>query len=119
VSTITPTSGFESGQDVVIQGNSFPSDPSRVSVTVGDVPCQVTSTSLKKITCHVQPKTTEHPLLDYNAGTQTNGYIGGTGFRYTRYDISSLGDQSVTGLKTAIANGPVPPVLESTIKATL
>jgi hypothetical protein len=58
--------------------------------------------------------------LDSNAATKTNQYVSGSGFKYTRYDISGLASQTVSGLKAAIASNPGSlPILETGVKATL
>lgn len=53
---INPTSGFETGQNLQIFGTGFSSDPSKIQVSVDNVPCDVESSTLSSISCRLRPK---------------------------------------------------------------
>lgn len=42
-----------------------------------------------------------------------NGYIGGTGFKYEKYNIAGLGTQTHLGLRTALKDATGEATLES------
>jgi hypothetical protein len=63
---------------------------------VDGVDCAVSSSSLTEIACRVAAKQpTDTAQLSSNAATPTNNYISGTGFKYTRYDISGLVSRNI------------------------
>lgn len=56
VSSLSPNSGFTSGQSISIQGNGFSVDPTKIKVSIDNVNCDVTSSTLHSINCQLQPK---------------------------------------------------------------
>lgn len=98
--------GGSAGQTITITGNGFTTNQSRISVTAANIPCTISASSSNSITCVVQANINGNTfgLLSSNTtGTQTNGFYGGSGLKYTRYNISALSDKTVSGLRTAIA----------------
>lgn len=77
-------------------------------MSVDGVACSVTSSSQSEINCKLGDKGSSSALLSTDAGSQTSGYVSGSGFRYTRYDISSLGDKTYSGLKTYLGSSSLP-----------
>ena len=94
------------GQDITITGTGFSNYEERVSVTVDEVPCTITNSDINTISCHLTEKLGSHSSqLDTNSGSQSMGYISGSGFDYTRYDISTLSQKDYAGLKAAVDSG--------------
>lgn len=56
ISSISPNSGFETGQDIVITGTGFSTNPSEIAVTVDGVTCGVSSSTLNSIKCSLYVK---------------------------------------------------------------
>lgn len=54
--------------------------------------------------------------LETDDGDQTNGWISGSGFKYERYDISSLGHKNHVAFKQALENGANLPLYESGLR---
>lgn len=119
VTSVSPASGFTSGQNLVIQGSGFSIDSSKISVSVDDVPCDITSTTLGKINCQLREKTDQSALLNSTVGNQTNGYIGGSGFYYARYSLSGTASNSISSFKAALAAGANATLVEQGKRQTL
>lgn len=120
VQSVSPNSGLSGGQDITITGTGFSNHEDRVSVTVDDVPCTVTSSTINEISCHLAEKVSQSSLLDTNSGSQTMGYLCGSGLSYERYDISTLSTKTYAGLKAAIDSGSHSmTLLESGVRAEI
>lgn len=58
--------------------------------------------------------------MNSTADEQENGYIGGSGFAYKRYNINGLSSKTISSLKNAIANNETNlTVVEEGFKAEL
>lgn len=113
VSSVYPTTGSKLGQDLVISGSNFSPDKSLVSVSVDGVDCDVTKSTWSTIECRLQEKqAADTSLLASNTTTtQVNGYIGGAGWDYERYDISALSTRTIQGFYDDLHSGAPQSVL--------
>lgn len=69
---------------------------------IDDVKCAVTATKINQIACRLGKKTTSIKTLLTNSTNQIDGFIGGSGFRYSKYNLGDLSDRSYQGLKDAL-----------------
>jgi hypothetical protein len=94
------------GQQLTITGTGFSTISSNIAVTVDGTNCDVASSTITSITCNLRQKDTSATakIGTTNAGTQANGYFSGTGLKYSRYNISNLGNKTPAGLRAAIAS---------------
>lgn len=103
ISALSPTEGFDTGQNLHIEGTGFSTDPSHIQVSVDEVPCEVTSSTLNSVDCRLAPRDANvSSLIDFNGTVRTDPYIGGSGFTYERYDISSLATKTIAGFRAAL-----------------
>lgn len=107
ITSVSPTVGNLGGQNLTITGTGFSAYPSKNSVSVGGVPCQVVSSSNEAITCSLGPtnSTSIPKAISTNGSTtdQANGFLGGAGVNYARYSLSSISSMTnfVLGVRTA------------------
>ena len=67
-----------------------------------DVGCEVTAATTNRISCTLGKKTTLLQKLPTDATSQVDGFIGGSGFKYEKYDIGDLSVKNYQNLKDAI-----------------
>ena len=105
IDSISTHEGLIRGQDITITGTGFSANPSRISISVDTVPCDVISSSITEITCHLQENdfSSSSLLESENATTQVDGYISGAGFAYQRYSVSA--NQNFAGFKALLDSG--------------
>ena len=62
------------------------------------------SSTLTEISCNLASRDSAvtKTLSTNSSSAQVDGYIGGSGFKYYKYDISSLGSKNYQGLKDAV-----------------
>jgi hypothetical protein len=100
---ISPNKGALAGQNLIISGSGFSKDISKVSVSVDGVNCAITSSSLNQINCRLAAKQlTDSASLSTNIANPVNTYVAGTGFQYTKYDLSRLSARNIQGFKAAV-----------------
>lgn len=105
ISSFTPVQGVVTGQDLVITGTGFSKDKTKVSVSVDGVNCAVTASTLTQVNCRLASKLlTDNAMLSSDASTPVNNYIAGSGFTYTKFDLTNLVDRSLNGFKAALAS---------------
>lgn len=65
------------------------------------------SSTLSEVNCRIRAKQiSDSGLISVeNSTAQTKGYIGGSGFDYSRYDISALSTATIAGFKSALIAG--------------
>ena len=117
---MSPNEGLINGQDIEISGAGFAEEIEKNTVDIDGVNCEVINVTSTSITCKVgarDPNDTQ--ILDTNADSQTNGYLGGSGFEYTRYDISSVGHFSFSHLRDHLNSGHSLPIKEKSVRAVL
>ena len=104
INSISPSSGYVYGNQLTIDGIGFPTDKTRASVSVDGVSCLVSSSTSSQIVCDLEEKTTQSKKVEMEnaSSTQSFPYVGGSGFKYTRYDIAHLSPRTSRGLKTAV-----------------
>ena len=90
-------------------------------MTVDAIPCDVLSSTVDTITCHLQKKDfSVTSQLETDSMNQVDGYISGVGFNYERWSIGSLWEKNFAGLKRALDSGSHSMLLrERSIKAEL
>jgi hypothetical protein len=103
VYSFTPNSGAAAGQQLSINGSGFSTNSSVITVSVDGNPCDISSSTQSTINCKIRPRDLSlSSKLSTNSGSQSNGYVSGTGLNYQRYDITNLGTKTIAGLRTAI-----------------
>ncbi len=85
INKISPSSG--TGQMLNINGTGFTTNSSRVKVNVDGRTCVITSVDTNRIKCQLnQYRDGPTSRISTNTnGTQRLGFIGGTGWNYTRF----------------------------------
>ena len=85
INKISPSSG--TGQMLNINGTGFITNSSRVKVNVDGRTCVITSVDTNRIKCQLnQYRDGPTSRIPTNTnGTQKLGFIGGTGWNYTRF----------------------------------
>lgn len=91
----------------MITGTGFSKDKTKMSVSVDGVNCAVTASTLTQVNCRLAAKQlTDTAMLNSDASTPVNNYIAGSGFSYTKFDLTNLVDKSFNGFKNALASNP-------------
>lgn len=90
-----------------ISGSGFSANSSKIDLSIDGVGCDILSSTLSEVNCRLKPKQTSNSALlsTPNPSTQTKGFIGGAGFDYERYNISSLSTRDIATLKAALTSG--------------
>ena len=99
------SSGSKYGQNLEIKGTGFSLDPSKLTVSVDGVKCDVSESTLISIKCRLAEKKAETSLLSTNSATPSNQYNSGSGFFYQRYNLSTINDISPRNIKKLIDAG--------------
>jgi hypothetical protein len=123
IDSISQASGSPLGSTLVITGGGFSRTPSKIMVSVGGTTCDVVSSSETQIVCNTRsfdPSQSTLGLVATNSTLQLNGTISGSGIRFKRYNITTLAQRTVAGLRAAIlANSNQAVELESGIATEL
>lgn len=106
--------GSSEAHKLTINGSGFGSVKNAVDVRVAGVPCSVNSVSPNSIECTVRSGNSQGQVILPNqgrlptdtTGTQTNGYISGTGVSFKRYgNLGGLTDKTVQGFINGVNSG--------------
>lgn len=112
---LSASSGFDTGQTLQIFGSGFSSTPSKASVKVDGVTCDILSSTFSQIDCRLRARqVSDSGLINtVNSSLQTKGYLGGSGFTYSRYDITALPTKNIASFRSAVASGSGITLIES------
>lgn len=105
------SSGNKGGQFLNITGSGFSANLLNNTVSVDNNPCQVTASSGNLISCTLAKR---NPSLTSKISTtstnQSNPFISGSGWQYTRYDLTDL-SYTTSSLRTDLLAGVSIPIL--------
>ena len=115
ITGVNPNTGYTPGQIFKISGSGFSSNTSKVEISVDGVTCDVLSSTLNEVSCRLRAKSNSISglIATPNPSVQTKGFIGGSGFDYQRYNISSLPNKTIAAFKNALASGVGMDLLET------
>lgn len=117
VESVSPSSGLLGGHEITITGSGFSRFNEENEVTVDGLACSITESTENSITCNRAAKTdASSSQLETDSGSQVNGWIGGSGFRYWKYEVSSSTPSSYSTWKDSLDNGDSYTPLESGIR---
>ena len=104
VESVTPNSGLPDGQDIVITGSGFSELETDISVEVDGVNCPVSASTITEIKCRLDARSSASTkkIPTNSSSPQGDAYLGGSGFKYYKYDVSSLSPRTYAGLKDAV-----------------
>lgn len=92
ISSVSASKVGSKGQILTVKGNGFSTNTSNYTCKAAGETCSVTSASATELTVAVPEKSlsnTDFGLLAKDSGdssTQVNGFLGGNGAKYQRFD---------------------------------